>query len=509
MGSKVRILVLAQMNSRVYFDYLDSLRFFAFLAVFIAHAGILFPVSSDWFYGLYRMVISHGAYGVNFFFVLSGFLITYLLLKEKKETSRIDVSFFYIKRILRIWPVDFVVFVISIFILPFIVRMFGAEHIAGSHETFVNMNMSTQPISAWLFAFFLGNVSLAYSISAIPFALGVLWSVSVEEQFYLVWPVIVKYVTQKSLFYISMLLFFASLIYRAVHINDANIAYYATLAVAMDLASGAMLGIVYFLYSKQATRYTYRTIRDRIRLQGGWLPVCKQLRTQLCAMLRTLLKLFFIKTQTSIPVHTRPAHIQVGSIAWFQLMFREQVSMYLPYILMIACAVIWIQNGIDIWTAGTGLQYDLLRLMKRPVLDLLFVCILIYFVSKGVDHQHKQSPDVLTQSLVAETKFITSSSHPAPSTVLAPVQDAQPIGLRHRPFTYLGRISYGLYAYHTIVIVLCLSIATSLGIGPNSITVPIFIVLFTASLAGTIYLSHMSYQYMEKRVLKFRSRYEK
>src|SRR4051812_35551829 len=49
---------------------------------------------------------------VNLFFVISGFIITYILLKEKKNSGEIDLKLFYVKRILRIWPLYFLIFFI-------------------------------------------------------------------------------------------------------------------------------------------------------------------------------------------------------------------------------------------------------------------------------------------------------------------------------------------------------------------------------------------------------------
>jgi peptidoglycan/LPS O-acetylase OafA/YrhL len=180
------------MQTRVYFSNLDSLRFLAFLAVFIAHAGILFPISTDWFYRLYRLIISQGAYGVNFFFVLSGFLITYLLLLEKRKNGFVSIKTFYLKRILRIWPLYYIVMLISVFLLPVFIQAIGADYIAGNMRTFPNLGMLIGEHAKTWFLFFAGNFYRGAELGAVPFALGVLWSVCVEEQFYLFWPCIVR-----------------------------------------------------------------------------------------------------------------------------------------------------------------------------------------------------------------------------------------------------------------------------------------------------------------------------
>ncbi len=100
-----------------FFSGLNSLRFFASLAVVITHIELLkgvFGYKHNWntpvFFNL-------GGLGVYFFFVLSGFLITFLLLKEKELFGEIKIKAFYIRRILRIWPLYYFICVLGFFIL--------------------------------------------------------------------------------------------------------------------------------------------------------------------------------------------------------------------------------------------------------------------------------------------------------------------------------------------------------------------------------------------------------
>lgn len=91
---------------------LDILRFFAFLAVFLYH--FTRPVELYVQHGIPRVIaalgnglIQGGVFGVDLFFVLSAYLITELLLREKDECGSLDVRGFYLRRILRIWPLYF------------------------------------------------------------------------------------------------------------------------------------------------------------------------------------------------------------------------------------------------------------------------------------------------------------------------------------------------------------------------------------------------------------------
>jgi peptidoglycan/LPS O-acetylase OafA/YrhL len=96
---------------KIHFHSLDAFRFFAFLQVYFLHL----PLDNHFF--IFSFLKQTGTIGVSFFFVLSGFLITYLLLKEKKKSGLIDAKKFMIRRIFRIWPLFFLV-VITVFLLP-------------------------------------------------------------------------------------------------------------------------------------------------------------------------------------------------------------------------------------------------------------------------------------------------------------------------------------------------------------------------------------------------------
>src|SRR5258705_826029 len=92
----------AMTAARFYVPQLDGLRFFAFLVVFIAHVGAQ-SAAPPWL----GAILPAGGFGVDLFFVLSSFLITTLLQREQGTQGRIDVRAFWMRRILRIWPLYF------------------------------------------------------------------------------------------------------------------------------------------------------------------------------------------------------------------------------------------------------------------------------------------------------------------------------------------------------------------------------------------------------------------
>ncbi len=112
------LLAAAHAPRRFYQPELDGLRFYAFLGVFVFHTlpgqaafyrGLHLPL--PWLWGA---VAKSGGAGVDLFFALSAFLITSLLLRERGQTGEISLRQFYIRRILRIWPLYFVVVALGI-----------------------------------------------------------------------------------------------------------------------------------------------------------------------------------------------------------------------------------------------------------------------------------------------------------------------------------------------------------------------------------------------------------
>ena len=151
---------------RYYRPELDALRFIAFFLVFWVHRSDLAPtdpVARPWLFNATMI----GVFGVPVFFLLSAYLIAELLLREREQTGAVHAKAFYIRRILRIWPLYFAVFA-GLALLSL------AVHGAGS----------TTP-KVWLaFMLFAGNWWITFN-GWIEYPLNPLWSLSVEEQFYL------------------------------------------------------------------------------------------------------------------------------------------------------------------------------------------------------------------------------------------------------------------------------------------------------------------------------------
>ena len=173
---------------RYYRPELDVLRFLAFLIVFIVHRMDFLPIDPAKHYWLYNLCLL-GDFGVPVFFLLSAFLITELLFREQDQIGTIHPKAFYMRRILRIWPLYFAVFY-GLVLLGHFVRGAGPK----------------DPHSWLAFTFFAGNWFICAHGWIHSYPVNPLWSISVEEQFYIAIPLIVLYGRRAGLKAISLAL---------------------------------------------------------------------------------------------------------------------------------------------------------------------------------------------------------------------------------------------------------------------------------------------------------------
>lgn len=168
-------------DQTVHLKGLNGIRAIAAFAVVISHTlqfgkEIGLPSNSG---------IDLAGFGVSIFFALSGFLITYLLLTEKEKFSTINIKAFYIRRILRIWPLYF----LYLFICLVIIVVYNLYELPGS-----------------LIYYFILAANIPFIIGTEIPLLGHYWSLGVEEQFYLFWP----WVVRKSTHLVKLLIGFIS-----------------------------------------------------------------------------------------------------------------------------------------------------------------------------------------------------------------------------------------------------------------------------------------------------------
>jgi peptidoglycan/LPS O-acetylase OafA/YrhL len=175
----------------------------AFLSVFFYHC---IPGEPSFYKGWPHAIVwvigaavTAGEFGVPVFFVLSAYLITNLLLREKERTGRLDTRSFYIRRILRIWPLYYA-FLAVVSLLPLIAhyQRMPLVYIAGYSLLIGN----------WVQAF------AAYSQASL--IARPLWTVSIEEQFYLLWPLVVRKASRASIAGVAIALLVAANLSRVL-----------------------------------------------------------------------------------------------------------------------------------------------------------------------------------------------------------------------------------------------------------------------------------------------------
>lgn len=166
-------------SRKIYFPGLNGLRFWAAFLVILHHVEQfkLWQNLPNLFKNNFFEAIGHQ--GVSLFFVLSGFLITYLLLAEYEKTHHIAIKNFYIRRILRIWPLYYLIMLIGLFVLPHFITIGPVSQL---HEHF--------SLKVLLFLFMLPNVLRVMEAPIV--GANQAWSVGVEEQFYIIWPLLIR-----------------------------------------------------------------------------------------------------------------------------------------------------------------------------------------------------------------------------------------------------------------------------------------------------------------------------
>jgi peptidoglycan/LPS O-acetylase OafA/YrhL len=210
---------------------LDVLRFFAFLAVFLFHFS--HPIDFFVVHGIPRALatvvfsfVQGGVFGVDLFFVLSAYLITELLLREKEEFGSLDIRNFYLRRILRIWPLYF--FYIGLALLP----PFNPNHVfTWRHAVAYLLLAGNWSVVAW-----------GWPLHSI---IGPLWTVSIEEQFYLLWPPMVRNLNRNRLAYAALGMLVVSNLTRILMVvlfpGNQNAVWCNTLARLDPIAAGILV----------------------------------------------------------------------------------------------------------------------------------------------------------------------------------------------------------------------------------------------------------------------------
>lgn len=379
---------MTQQLHKPYFENLDALRFFAFLNVFIAHCQGIFGYSFSNKYAelAHKHFFFNGHLGVSFFFVLSGFLITWLLLNEKDRNTKINIGAFYMRRILRIWPVYFLVLIVG-FAIGFYLHSPALDQ--------SNFNYHADKADIKWYVLFLANYVMFSTEHFSSLILGVLWSVSVEEQFYLVWPLLFLFLPNKRIPAACIVVIAISFIFRCF--SSDIYSSYSTFSAMSYLAIGGLMAY----HSRYSPAFT------------GFF---KNLRKG------TIIRVYVL------------------------------LFLYIPAM------------GFSHYFGETAFR------LYHPFEGLILAALFSF---------------VILEQIYAQHSFFKFGN----------------IGLLNK----LGRISYGLYAYHAISLLIVLLIVPKFGISDTFFGYLIKIIFaFLLTVTG----SFLSYRFMEKKVLSLKKYFQ-
>jgi peptidoglycan/LPS O-acetylase OafA/YrhL len=186
------------------------------------------------------VVARNGWMGVDLFFVLSGFLITGILLDTK--TTEGYFRNFYARRCLRIWPIYYCAILFMFIVVP-LLRPSEASRV-----------FEPRSMPWWSYFVYLQNF-LVPAITSATGLLGVTWSLAVEEQFYAVWPVVVRYCSEAQLRTVTLSLICLSPVLRFYLVHRGYNVYPNTFCRLDGLMMGALLAVMF--RSKTFSREAY------------------------------------------------------------------------------------------------------------------------------------------------------------------------------------------------------------------------------------------------------------
>jgi peptidoglycan/LPS O-acetylase OafA/YrhL len=371
----------------VYFPGFNGIRFLAATSVVVHHIeqykstfGYTDTFVRD---SEHPVLYQAGRLGVALFFVLSGFLITYLLLVERRSAGGINVRNFYIRRILRIWPLYFLLISLSFFVFPLIpiLRVPGlSEHL---YDNF------WQKFS--LFGMVMPNVALVL-YHEMPLCSHTA-SIGVEEQFYLLWPLLIGSLRPRRMLFVLTVIFL-------------------------------VLGGAFFWLRYGPNSAVFR--------EGS-----------LMAPLSLFLAQF------------RIGAMAVGGIGAY-LVFKKHPILKVLY--------------------------------KRPVQWIVYA-VLATMLCLGI-----RIPGLNFEGYAVFFTFLLMNLAANPASV---------INLENPLFNFMGKISYGLYIYHPVIIVACMySISQLMPYSPG-----FSVLLYITSYALTTAVAWLSYTYFEKQFMRLKDRF--
>lgn len=230
--------------SKAYYPNLDWLRGMSILLVIFHHIP---AINISWVH----ILQSNGRYGVSLFFIISGFLICDLLLKEKQSTDDINLKNFFIRRSLRLFPLYYAVLALYV-IKVYVFELYSIE----------NQQIFKDKLLSYLFYF-----SNVYSIHAVgPFFFA--WSLAVEEQFYTVFSPLMKWCKKKVIFFLICVALVAKFLLLESGLADMSKLIWR---IVLSYQEAILLGVLFALLynNKKCHNYIVRTFSSNLLSIGS------------------------------------------------------------------------------------------------------------------------------------------------------------------------------------------------------------------------------------------------
>ena len=198
----------------------------SFIAIFLFHSLRISFIKGDF----PEFLFSSLPLAIDVFFILSSFLLTYLALNEYKKRGNFSFKNYFTRRVLRIWPLYYFILALAFIIFPFAANKFHYK--------------ITLPAPLY-YIFFVANFYTADHV----FFLKLLWTISVEEQFYLLWGICLRFF-YKYLKIIIAFLIIISVSFSLYAIIHSIKFYFNTLTYLFDFGSGAFAALLIFKKGK-------------------------------------------------------------------------------------------------------------------------------------------------------------------------------------------------------------------------------------------------------------------
>ncbi|THU33577.1 acyltransferase [Niastella caeni] len=371
-----------------HFSGLDELRGIACLMVLFSHFASyeeMYGISDSFSHLAFR---NWGISGLTLFFVLSGFLITYLLLFEQSADGKISAGKFYMRRILRIWPVYFVVI-----LLGHVVAVWATDFLDPLHT---NESIKQQYTGRTIFLALLLPHVVYLKFYPASILTAHTWSIGVEEQFYWGWPWLIKLIRK-----------------RLMHV---------------------MVVFIVLMFISEFVYYYFDLHKEL--LSNKWINIISKVNA------------FFY--------WSKAGYFSAGGLLAYCFLNVKDARKYVCHPLCFACACF----GAFIFTYW---------LKSFIIGGILLACSYTILMGNVI---WKGSPFK---------------------------------GVAMQLLSYVGKISYGVYMYHPLVLISMFAFIHYWGLTIGSSFSHLFIFLIGISIV--IFVASVSYKYLELPFLRFRSRY--